>query len=86
MNIDEVKLQLALGTLSYGQKIKLSKNKRTSKKILTILSKDKNYGVRWNVANNPNTPIEVLTILSKDKYSYIRYNVGRNPSFNNHKL
>jgi len=68
MTIKEFKVQLALGSLSWDDKRKLAENKRTSKKILTILSKDKDSNVRWWVADNPNTPKDVLKKLSKDKH------------------
>ena len=80
MTIKEVEIQLALGTLTDRMKLELAKNKRTSKKILTILSKDKDSDVRCWVADNSNTPKEVLTILSKDKDSNIRYRVAANPN------
>ena len=67
MTIKEFEIQLALGTLSCNMKYSVADNKRTSKKVLTILSTDKDWGIRWYVANNPNTPIEVLKILSKDE-------------------
>jgi len=67
MTEKEIEIQLALGTLSWDKKLKLSKSERTSKKILTILSIDKHRGVRWNVAWNPNTPNDVLKILSTDE-------------------
>ena len=72
MTIKEFKIQLALGTLSYMNKLRCAGNKRTSKKVLTILSKDKNWFVRAYVAWNSNTPIEVLKILSTDKDRYVR--------------
>ena len=80
MTIKEIKIQLALGTLSYDMKIKLAYNKRTSKKILTILSTDKHWHVRSYVADNSNTPVEVLTKLSKDKDFWVRAWVARNPN------
>ena len=78
MTIKEFEIQLALGSLTYGMKLKLARNKRTSKEILTTLSTDKNMYVRWNVADNPNTPEEVLTILSTDEDNSVRYNVANN--------
>ena len=80
MTIKEIEIQLALGSLTEDMKIALAGNKRASKKILTILSKDKNVWVRWRVANNLNTPTEILTILSTDKDSSIRYLVACNPN------
>ena len=73
MTAKEYKVQLALGTLSHKAKVKLTRNKRTSKEILSILSKDKHYDVRYYVAKNPNTPIEVLKKLSTDASWWVRY-------------
>ena len=80
MTIKEFEIQLASGTLSYSMKIELVENKRTSKKILTILSKDKDKDrrVRYWVADNSNTPKEALTILSKDEDNSVRYRVANN--------
>ena len=78
MTIKEFEIQLALGTLTYHMKIELANNKRTSKKILTILSTDKHWNVRYCVAINKRTSKEVLTILSKDKNWYVRYLAGKN--------
>ena len=78
MTIKEFEIQLALGSLSYNDKVNLARNLRTSKKILTILSKDKNWYVRCDTANNPNTPIEILTKLSKDKDWWVRCRVASN--------
>ena len=72
MTIKEFKIQLALGSLSLDDKVKVANNKRTSKKILTILSTDKHYYVRSYIAINPNTPIEVLKILSTDKDKHVK--------------
>ena len=47
MTIKEFEIQLALGSLTEDMKDKLAIDGRTSKKILTILSKDKDDGVRW---------------------------------------
>ncbi len=80
MTIKEIKIQLALGTLSKEDKIKLADGRKVSKKILTMLSKDKDYIVRSWVAWNPNTPVEVLKELSKDKDEYVRQYVARNPN------
>ena len=56
MTNKEIEIQLALGTLFWDDKIKLARNKRTSKEILEKLSTDKDRFVRWRVARNPNTP------------------------------
>jgi hypothetical protein len=70
MTIKEIEIQLALGSLSRDDRIKLAGNKRTSKKILTILSKDEDWNVRFNVAYNSNTPKEVLKKLYTDDGQY----------------
>ena len=69
MTTKELKIQLALGSLSIDDRIKLAKNSNTSKEILTILSTDENWIVLWHIAYNPNTPIDVLKKLSKAEYS-----------------
>ena len=65
MTTKEFKIQLALGSLSWVDKVKLANNKRTSKKILTILSIDEDWHVKWRVAGNSNTPIEALKFLGE---------------------
>ena len=80
MTIKEFEIQYALGSLSTDMIVKLAANKQTSKKILTILSKDENWYVRGWVADNPNTPTEVLKILSIDEDIGVRYFVSRNPN------
>lgn len=78
MTIKEVEIQLALGSLSYNDKVKLTKNLYTSKKILTKLSTDKDWIVRWGVARNLNTPVETLAKLSEDEDANVRHTVARN--------
>ena len=78
MTTKEIKIQLALGTLTDDMKIELAENKRTSKEVLTKLSTDKDWWVRCRVADNPKTTKEVLTILSKDKSWAVRCNVAEN--------
>lgn len=70
MTVKEIKIQLALGSLSYRMKYILARHYNTPKEILTILSKDKNKCVKYWVATNPNTPEKVLKILSKCKPRY----------------
>ena len=72
MTIKEFEVQKALGLLTYGMKIELAKNKRTSKEVLIILSTDKSWQVRYSIASNSNTPTKVLTKLLKDKDEMIR--------------
>jgi 3-methyladenine DNA glycosylase AlkC len=67
MTIKEFEIQYALGLLTADMKIELVQNAKTSKKILTKLSNDKDCYIRYYVAANPNTPIEILTKLRKDK-------------------
>ena len=59
MTIREFTVQYALGTLDFRALRNIASDKRTSKKILTILSKDENNIVRYYVAKNPNTPKEI---------------------------
>ena len=82
MTIKEFKIQLALGTLTYDMKLKLTyyDNPNTPVEILTILSTDEYWLVRCRVAENPNTPKEVLTILSADKDYGVRCSVAKNPN------
>ena len=65
MTTKEFEMQLALGSLSIDDKIKLADN--YNKRVLTILSTDEYWYIRCKVAANPNTPIKVLTKLLKDK-------------------
>jgi len=78
MTIKEFEIQLALGSLSIDDKMKLADNKRTSKKILTILSTDKYWTIRSRVADNKRTSKKILTILSKDEHWAVRYGVANN--------
>ena len=80
MTTKEFDIQVALGTLSYKDKLKLADNKRTSKKILTILSTDKDWNVRGYVAFNLNTPKDVLEKLSTDEHWYVRCYIAHNPN------
>ena len=73
MTIKEIEIQLALGTLTIDMKLQLAYNKRTSKKILTILSTDESWGIRWRVADNPNTPKRILTKLLEDEDWAVKY-------------
>ena len=72
MTIKEFEIQYALGSMSYRMLMQLAEHYKTSKKILTVLSKDKAVNIRYWVALNKNTPSGVLEILSKDKERYIR--------------
>ena len=85
MTIKEFEIQLALGSLTDEMKYDLAYNKRTSKEVLTILSKDKDWVVRYDVANNPNTPTEVLTKLSRDEDRNVRWCVEDNPKWLNNE-
>jgi len=80
MTIKEFKVQYALGALSFEIIGELTKNKRTLKKILTILSTDKDRQIRYYVADNPSTPIDILKKLSTDEDCVVRSSVARNPS------
>ena len=79
MTIKEVKIQLALGSLTDEVRRGVADNKRTSKEVLTILSKDEDWCVRCSIAENLNTTKEVLTKLSKDKSWNVRYCVAKAP-------
>lgn len=70
MTVKEIKIQYALGSLSYDVKQTLARNHNTSKEILEILSKDKVGGIRYWVAANLNTPVKVLRTLSKCRPRY----------------
>ena len=80
MTTKEIKIQLALGTLTDEMKYQLAVRRRTSKGILIKLSTDEDIDVRCYVADNPNTPIEALTILSKDEDNDVRCYIADNPN------
>ena len=80
MTNKEIEIQLALGSLSIWDKLDLANSRRTSKKILTILSTDKDWAIRDYVAGNPNTPKEVLNKLSTDDTFFVKGSVGCNPN------
>ena len=81
MTIKEFEIQNALGSLSYDIKIELAENKRTSRKMLTILSKDEYWYVRYWVTNNHSTPKTVLFKLCRDEDEDVKrqamYNLKR---------
>jgi len=75
MPYKEFVIQYSLGSLSLDTLKQIaceSKNKR----ILNILSKDKDNIIRRNVAYNKNTPKEILNILSKDDDIIVRIYVA----------
>ena len=83
MTYKEFTIQYALGTLDTTYKdtlydIALSTK---SKRILSILSKDKNIDVRYYVSRNPNTPIEILRRLNHDEDSFVRWGVSVNKNY-----
>ena len=80
MTVKEIKIQLALGTLSYSDKVKLANGPCTPIEILTILSKDKNKYVRSHVAKNSNTSKGALAKLSEGKESWVKMRVAENPN------
>lgn len=80
MTTKEFEVQYALGSLSWDDIKRLAYDKRTSKKVLTILSKDEDSYIRYFVAINPNTSKEVLKILSKDEYWSVRWGAAVNPN------
>jgi len=78
MTKEEIKIQDALGLISYDDKLSIVRNPNTSIEILEYLSRDKHYWIRYYVANNPNTSIEVLKRLSKDEDLWIKDIVKEN--------
>ena len=80
MTTKEIEIQIALGTLSRNNKVMLARNKRTAKRILFILSTDKDDDIREYIASNHNTPIGVLKKLSTDDYWPVRWRVAKNPN------
>ena len=78
MTIKEFKVQYALGTISLNDKMDMAETPSTSKRILTILSRDKEPWVRDSVARNINTPTAVLIELSKDEEVLVRGYVATN--------
>ena len=78
MTIKELKIQLALGSLTYNMKINWAMADDTPKSVLEILSVDKNWEVRYWVARHSNTTIEILKRLSNDKDLNVRQQVARN--------
>jgi len=78
MTVKEFKMQTALGTLSYANKIKLAYARRTPKKVLAILSNDISWCVKEGIATNRNTPVKILEKLSKDENEWIRFNAKNN--------
>jgi len=71
MTIKEFKIQYALGTLSFNDKAKIAKTTR-SKRILALLSEDKDWWVRLHVSMNVIAPQEILIKLSKDTMKSIQ--------------
>jgi len=80
MTVEEFKVQCALGTLSKNKLYSMASNKSTNKKILDILSRNKDIYIRIEVGNNSNTSKETLKTLSKDKTESVRWYVSRNPN------
>ena len=80
MTTKEIEIQIALGTLSIWNKLELTRSKRTSKKILTMLLTDKHWLVREHIAFNFNTPIDMLIKLSTDEDWGVRECVSMNPN------
>ena len=80
MTTKELKIQLALGSLSFNMKCKLAKNPNTPKRILTLLSKDENWWIRSYVVENSNISRKILIELSKDDIRYVKSKVAENPN------
>lgn len=58
----------------------LARSRKTSKVVLSALSKDEDEDIRTLVATHKNTPPEALLSLSKDKNEFVREEVAKNPS------
>jgi len=87
MTVKEFRIQYALGSLSTDNLKELAKNKRTAKKILTILSTNEDLFVVCGVAANPNTPARAIKntyitskLWSHKKGGLIRYGIATNLS------
>jgi len=80
LTVKEFRVQYALGSLSCIDLEKLAKRIGTPRKILTILSKDKERYVKYGVATNIHTPMNILTKLSTDKDYMIQNCVAQNSS------
>lgn len=78
MTKKEIKIQLALGTLSFDDKLRLATSKKTPKEILSMLSTDEAWAIRSHIAYNPNTPKEVLNKLSTDNSWFVKSSVAFN--------
>jgi len=77
MTYKEFRIQYALGIFSkedLEEKIEHTKDKR----ILDLLSRDKDPDIRFCVSFNSITPNDTLEKLSKDKSSQVRFSVASN--------
>lgn len=77
--LEELKVQIALGSIPYLEKIGLAQNSKTPGSILEQLSRDSSQTVKYHVALNHNAYISVLEHLSRDENWAIRANVAANP-------
>jgi hypothetical protein len=80
MNVKELKIQIALGSISDEEKMNLVGNPCVPPEILLLLSKDKNLDIRYRIAGNLFTSPEILLELSKDKNGFVRWRVACNPN------
>ncbi len=76
LSVKETLVQLALGTLSDNDKCILA-NHSVSKKVLEVLSRDKNNFIRSIVADNFDAPRKALKELSVDKNWDVRVRVAQ---------
>ena len=78
MTVVELRVQLALGTLTYSDKIGIICD-TTSKEILRILfNQAKDWCTKDHIAENRNTPIDILEKLSRDESIHVRCRVAEN--------
>ena len=77
MTIKEFKIQYALGTISYKDKIDIADN-TTSKEMLTYLSRDEDWYVRALITKNRVVSKKILMELSKDEDWGVKSSVASN--------
>ena len=84
MTDKEIEIQYALGSLPIKVLRKLPYNKKTSPRILDVLSNDEDLNIISNIAENPNTPEHTLFKIFQMCKEYIgqsfEYNLALNPS------
>jgi len=85
MTDKEIEIQYALGSLPIKMLWKLAYNKKTSPRILDVLSDDEDLNMISNIAYNPNTPEHTLFKIFRKYANYhpgesFGYDLSRNPS------